>query len=49
MVRGARALLGPDDTHCGHWKPTEAGRMHSPQIGRWQRWQLIPVDRSGCR
>ena len=48
-VRGARTLARPDETHFGHWKPTEAGFMHSPQIGRWHRWQEMPVIRSGCR
>jgi hypothetical protein len=43
MVRGRRTLDRPPAAHFGHWNPTEAGRMHSPQIGRWQRWQLIPV------
>jgi len=36
-------------TQLGHWKPTDAGFMHSPQIGRWHRWQEIPVIRSGWR
>jgi hypothetical protein len=48
-VRGARTLARPNETHFGHWNPTEAGFMHSPQIGRLHRWQVIPVDRSGWR
>ena len=48
-VRGARVVARPDEKHFGQWKPTDAGFMHSPQIGRWQRWQEIPVIRSGCR
>ena len=23
--------------------------MHSPQMARSHRWQVIPVERSGCR
>jgi hypothetical protein len=38
-----------DATQLGHWKPTDAGFMHSPQISRWQRWQEMPVIRSGWR
>jgi hypothetical protein len=48
-VRGARTLARPDATHLGHWNPTDAGFMHSPQIGRLHRWQVMPVDRSGWR
>lgn len=48
-VRGARPLARPAETHVGHWKPTDAAFMHSPQIGRWQRWQEMPVCRSGWR
>ena len=48
-VRGWRAVARPTPTQRGHWKPTDAGFMHSPQIGLPQRWQTIPVDRSGCR
>ena len=48
-VRGVRTLARPDETHLGHWNPTDAGFMHSPQIGRLQRWQLMPVERSGWR
>ncbi len=47
--RGARTLARPSRTHSGHWKPTEAGVMHSGQMGRPQRVQEIPVGRSGCR
>jgi hypothetical protein len=39
----------PARTHSGHWNPTEAGTMHSGQIGRPQRVQEMPVARSGCR
>jgi hypothetical protein len=48
-VRGARTVDRPDATQLGHWKPTDAGFMHSPQIGREHRWQEIPVIRSGWR
>ncbi|PNG98675.1 hypothetical protein SMF913_14700 [Streptomyces malaysiensis] len=60
-VRGRAALGGgpaaeapdPDDTrpltHSGHWNPTEALIMHSGQIGRSQRVQVMPVSRWGCR
>jgi hypothetical protein len=47
--RGRRIEACPSATHSGHWKPTEAGIMHSGQIGRPQRVQAIPVGRSGCR
>jgi hypothetical protein len=47
--RGARTDACPCRTHSGHWKPTEAGIMHSGQIGRPQRVQEMPVGRSGCR
>ena len=33
----ARTDARPSRTHSGHWKPTEAGIMHSGQIGRPQR------------
>jgi hypothetical protein len=36
-VRGLRTVAWPRPTHRGHWNPTEAGCMHSPQMGRWQR------------
>ncbi|HMT31712.1 MAG TPA: hypothetical protein PKC73_01450 [Dermatophilaceae bacterium] len=26
-------------TQSTHWMPTGAGRWHSGQVGRWQRWQ----------
>ena len=42
---GARAL----PTQSGHWKPTDAGVMHSGQIGRPHRVQETPVGRPGCR
>ena len=47
--RGARTEARPSRTHSGHWNPTEAGVMHSGQIGRPQRAQETPVGRSGCR
>ena len=47
--RGARTEACPSRTHSGHWNPTEAGIMHSGQIGRPQRAQAMPVGRSGCR
>lgn len=46
---GAWPVPDPSLTHSGHWKPTEALIMHSGQIGRSQRVQLMPVSRSGCR
>jgi len=42
-LRGVRVLLRPEATHLGHWNPTDAAFMHSPQMGWWQRWQEIPV------
>jgi hypothetical protein len=39
----------PARTSSGHWKPTEAGVMHSGQIGRPQRVHEMRVGRSGCR
>jgi hypothetical protein len=48
-VRGGREEARSDEKHFGQWKPTDAGFMHSPQMGLWQRWQEIPVIRSGCR
>jgi hypothetical protein len=47
--RGPRTEACPARTHSGHWKPTDAGTMHSGQIGRPQRVQEMPVGRSGCR
>ena len=37
-VRGWRTDFAPLVMHSGHWKPTEASRMHSGQIGRSHRW-----------
>ena len=34
-----RVCLAPAETHSGHWKPTAALIMQSPQIGRPHRWQ----------
>ena len=36
-------------THSGQWKPTEAWRMQSGQIGRSQRWHRTPARRSPWR
>jgi hypothetical protein len=47
--RGARTPAFPARTHSGHWKPTEAGCMHSGQMGRPHRTQETPVGRPGCR
>ena len=38
-VRPWRTVLPPSATHSGHWKPTEAGRMQSGQMGRSHRVQ----------
>ncbi|GLV76918.1 hypothetical protein Shyhy02_49180 [Streptomyces hygroscopicus subsp. hygroscopicus] len=52
---GGPAAEAPDPadtrplTHSGQWNPTEALIMHSGQIGRSQRVQLMPVSRCGCR
>ena len=48
-VRAVRRVAFPAATHSGHWKPTDAGIMHSGQMGRPQRVQAMPVGRSGCR
>jgi hypothetical protein len=47
--RTGRIEACPSRTHSGHWNPTEAGIMHSGQIGRPHRAQEMPVGRSGCR
>ena len=39
----------PARAHSGQWNPTDAGCMQSGQMGRPQRWQPTPVERSGCR
>jgi hypothetical protein len=49
MVRAGRTVLRPSVTHSGHWNPTDAGTMHSGQIGRSQRVHRTPVSRPGCR
>jgi hypothetical protein len=36
-------------THSGHWWPTDAGIMHSGQIGRPHRVQWTRVSTLGCR
>jgi hypothetical protein len=36
-VRALRTVFAPSATHSGHWKPTEADRMQSGQIGRSHR------------
>ena len=46
---GRRMEAFPAATHCGHWKPTDAGRRQSGQIGRSHRTQETQVSRSGCR
>jgi hypothetical protein len=46
---GARTVRRASAISSGHWKPTEAGFMHSGQIGRPHRTQEILVGRSGCR
>ena len=38
-VRGARMPFWPSRTQSTHWTPTAAGRWHSGQVGRPQRWQ----------
>jgi hypothetical protein len=38
-VRACRTDLAPSATHSGHWKPTDADRMQSGQIGRSHRVQ----------
>jgi len=48
-VRPLRVVFTPSETHCGHWKPTDASRMQSGQIGFSQRWHRIQVSLSGCR
>ena len=40
-VRFWRVCRAPAEMHSGHWKPTEASRMQSGQIGRLQRWQRM--------
>ncbi len=46
---GCRTVRRASAISSGHWKPTEAGCMHSGQMGRPQRTQEIRVGRSGCR
>ena len=48
-VRPLRVCLAPSLTQSGHWKPTDAGRMQSGQIGFSQRWQRTYVSRPVCR
>ncbi|UMG95009.1 hypothetical protein [Nocardioides sp. TF02-7] len=38
-VRPWRVVRAPSATQSGHWKPTDASRMQSGQIGRPHRWQ----------
>ena len=38
-VRGARTERWPSLTQSTHCTPTAAGRWHSGQVGRPQRWQ----------
>jgi hypothetical protein len=49
LVRGARWVRLPSATSSGQWKPTDAGRMQSGQIGRSHRVQRISASRFGCR
>jgi hypothetical protein len=39
--RGCRVVRRPSAMQSGHWKPTDASRMQSGQIGRPQRWQRM--------
>ena len=48
-VRGAGRVLRARSTSSGQWKPTDAGRMQSGQIGRSQRVQRINASRFGWR
>ncbi len=38
-VRACRTVFAPSATQSTHWMPTAAGRWHSGQVGRMQRWQ----------
>ena len=38
-VRVWRIVFAPSRTQSTHWMPTAAGRWHSGQVGRPQRWQ----------
>ena len=38
-VRPERVDFAPSATQFGHWKPTDASRMQSGQMGRPHRWQ----------
>jgi len=38
-VRTCRTVFAPSATQSTHWMPTAAGRWHSGQVGRMQRWQ----------
>jgi hypothetical protein len=49
VVLGERTVAAPRATHSGHWKPTDADRMQSGQIGRSHRVHRIQVSRSGWR
>ena len=46
---GRTIFWAPDFVHSGQWKPTDAWRMQSGQMGRSQRWQTTPARRSVCR
>ena len=48
-VRPLRVCFAPWLTQSGHWKPTDACRMQSGQIGFSQRWQRTYVSRPVCR
>ncbi len=48
-VRPWRTVFRPSATQSTHWMPTAAGRWHSGQAGRMQRWHRTYDSRSGCR
>ncbi|GAA4730083.1 hypothetical protein GCM10023216_22170 [Isoptericola chiayiensis] len=48
-VRTLRAAFDDSATQSTHCTPTAAGRWHSGQAGRPQRWHRTYDTRSGCR
>src|SRR5688572_3157385 len=48
-VRPVRTSRPPSFTQSTHWTPTAAGRWHSGQTGRSQRWHRTYDTRSGWR
>jgi hypothetical protein len=48
-VRPGRMVRLASDTSSGQWNPTDAGRMHSGQIGRLHRVHRTSASRFGCR